>query len=81
MEALPSQPEIESWLVSHLATILEIAPEQVDTTIPFESYGLDSEAAIVISGDIQDWLGCSLEPTLLFDYPTIESLSQYLSEH
>lgn len=70
--------EIEAWLVLQLAQLLNIDPDKVDVTVPFESYGLDSEAAVTLSGDIQEWLGRSLEPMLLFDYPTIEALVQYL---
>ncbi len=72
--------EIQSWLVSYLANLLGIDSDEVDVTIPFERYGLDSEAAIVMSGDLQEWLGYNLEPTLLFDYPTVADLGQYLGD-
>ncbi|MGH2412356.1 MAG: condensation domain-containing protein, partial [Microcystaceae cyanobacterium] len=75
-----TQVEIQDWLVNYLSQLLEIDPEEVDVTNPFERYGLDSSAAVVLSGDLQDWLGCELEPELLFDCPTIETLTQYLTE-
>ncbi|ACK71147.1 phosphopantetheine-binding [Gloeothece citriformis PCC 7424] len=71
--------EIESWLISYLSTHLNLDPEEIDETIPFERYGLDSESAIVLSGDLQQWLQCDLDPTLLFDYPTIQALAHYLA--
>ncbi|MDJ0650142.1 MAG: condensation domain-containing protein, partial [Xenococcaceae cyanobacterium MO_188.B19] len=70
--------EIEAWLIDYLAQELEIEPEAIDITVPFERYGLDSSAAIVLTGDLEDWLGCELEPELLFDYQTIAELTQYI---
>jgi acyl carrier protein len=71
---------IKNWLVGYMATLLETESEKIDPTMPFERYGLDSSAMIVLSGDLQSWLGCQLEPTLLYDYPTIEMLALYLEK-
>jgi acyl carrier protein len=71
---------IQAWLVSYLVKALEIEPNQIDVTISFDRYGLDSAAAIGLTGDLADWLGRDLDPTLLFDYPTIEALAQHLAE-
>ena len=72
--------DIQTWLVSYVAELLEIEPNAIDITIPLEQYGLDSSAAVVLSGDLQDWLECDLDPELLLDYQTIEALTQYLIE-
>ncbi|BAZ50021.1 phosphopantetheine-binding protein [Nostoc sp. NIES-4103] len=76
---IPTAAEIQAWTVSYLANLLEVAPEEVDVTIPFDRYGLDSLAAVSLTGDLQDWLGYDVDPTLLYDYPTIEGLVNYLS--
>jgi acyl carrier protein len=72
--------EIEEWLVSYLAQVLEIPPDEVEVAIPFERYGLDSATAIGMSGELGDWLGDELDPTLPYDYPTIESLARHLAD-
>ena len=77
-EKPPDKSQIQAWLISQLAQTLEIDAKKIDVTLPFESYGLDSESAVVLSGELQDWLNCNLEPTLLFDYPTIEAVTEYL---
>jgi acyl carrier protein len=79
LKQLPSTAEIQAWIVSYLAKLLEVNPDEVDITIPFERYGLDSSAAVGMTGDLEDWLGCEVDPTLLYDYPTIKNLVQYLS--
>lgn len=74
-----SATEIQAWVVNYLADLLEVEPEEVDTAIPFDRFGLDSSAAVGLTGDLADWLGCEVDPTLLYDYPTIESLVKHLS--
>lgn len=70
--------EIQDWIISHLAELLEVKTDEIDITIPFNRYGLDSSEAIGMTGELEDWLGQRLHPTLLYDYPTIEKLAQYL---
>lgn len=72
--------EIRQWLVSYLAKSLELEPEQIETTVSFNYYNLDSALAIELTGDLSNWLGCDLDPMLLYDYPTIEALVKYLIE-
>lgn len=71
--------EIEAWIVSYLANLLNIDPDKIDNSIPFDRYGLDSAGAVGMSGDLEGWLGSEFEPTLLYDYPTIEALAEYLA--
>ena len=71
---------IQEWLVQTLAKDLGFEVEEIDTTRPFAEYGLDSIAAVTMAGDLEDWLGLELPPTLLWDYPEIETLAQYLAE-
>jgi acyl carrier protein len=71
--------DIQDWMVDRLAELLGIAPEAVDVEITFDRYGLDSSAAIGLTGDLADWVGIEIEPTLLYDYPTVEALAQHVS--
>jgi acyl carrier protein len=70
---------IQTWIVEYLAQLLEVDPADVDVTIPFDRYGLDSAAAVGMTGELADWLDHEMDPTLLYDYPTIESLVQHLA--
>ncbi|MGA9769013.1 MAG: acyl carrier protein [Blastocatellia bacterium] len=71
---------IQGWLRTQLAESLVTDPAQIDVREPFASYGLSSVAAISLTADLEDWLQIRLEPTLAWDYPTIELLARYLSE-
>ncbi|MEB3357148.1 MAG: acyl carrier protein [Synechococcales bacterium] len=72
--------EIQTWIINYLAELLEVDPDEIDPTVPFDCYGLDSAVAVGMTGDLEDWLGQRLDPTLLYDYPTVESFAQHLSE-
>ena len=80
IKRLPSKSEIETWIVNYVAELLEVEPNKIDVTIPFDRYGLDSSAAVGLAGDLEDWLERELDPTMVYDYPTIKSLTQHLIE-
>jgi acyl carrier protein len=70
--------EIRQWMMNYVAGLLEIQETEVKTDVPFDQYGLDSMAAVGMTGDLEEWLGEKLDPTLLYDYPTIDAFSAHL---
>ena len=70
--------EIHNWLIAYLAELLQIEAREIDIKIPFDSYGLDSATAIGLTGDLETWLAIELDPTLIYDYPSVETLSLHL---
>ena len=79
LSAASEAEAIQGWLIDKLAEVLEIEPNQIDVGQDFEEYGLESAEAINLSGDLEDYLGRRLPPTLLWDYQNIEDLTQYLA--
>jgi acyl carrier protein len=75
---LPTVEEIRQWMMNYVAGLLEIQETEVKTDVPFDHYGLDSLAAVGMTGDLEEWLGEKLDPTLLYDYPTIDAFSSHL---
>ncbi|HEV7509231.1 MAG TPA: SDR family NAD(P)-dependent oxidoreductase [Thermoanaerobaculia bacterium] len=75
----PDAIRIQEWLVARLAEELELSPAEIEVSEPYSSYGLSSREAVGISGDLEEWLGTRLSPTLLYDYPSIEALSRHLA--
>lgn len=72
--------DIDTWLINYLADLLEVPVDAIDPTANFQELGLDSSLAISLTGDLEEWLGCRINPTLLYNYTTIESLSSGLAE-
>ena len=73
-----SASEIRQWIADYLADLLEVDKDEIDTSLPFDRYGLDSSAAVGMTGDLEDWLGVEVDPTVIYDYPTVDALSSYL---
>lgn len=70
---------LTDWLVNRLAQMMQIKKESIDITEPFAIYGMDSLKAVQLSGDLEELLQKELPSTLVYDYPNIRSLAQYLS--
>ncbi len=71
---------IEEWLRVNVARELELDPDEIDTRQPLSRYGLDSLAAVSLSGELEVWLGRELPPDLLTSFPTIEALARSLAD-
>ncbi|MDM0053046.1 type I polyketide synthase [Variovorax sp. J22R115] len=69
---------IRNWIVAWMAARLGVAPVRLDVQAPFATLGLDSLAAVQLSGDLGRWLARSLSPTIVFDHPTPEALARHL---
>lgn len=76
----PSKAAIQNWLQLRIAESIEATAEEIDPTLPFSYYGLDSVAAFEIADELEIWLGRELPQTLTWDYPNIELLSSFLAE-
>lgn len=77
-KTLPDRVKIKTWIINYIADLLEVESSKIDASIPFDRYGLDSSAAVGLAGDLEDWLDEELDPTMLYDYPTIDSLTEHL---
>jgi amino acid adenylation domain-containing protein len=74
-----SSGEIQNWLIAQLAKRLGVSEAEIDPRRAFASYGLDSVQAVLLAGDLESWLGRTLSPVLIYDYPTIAALASHLA--
>jgi acyl carrier protein len=72
--------ETQLWLTNRLSEMLQIAPESVDPEKSLAAYGLGSSQGMELTGDLEQWLGRKLPATLIWDYPTIVSIAEYVSK-
>ncbi|WP_108920541.1 acyl carrier protein [Mycobacterium montefiorense] len=69
---------IDDWLATKIAGYLSITPDMVDRDRSLADYGLDSVYAVTICGEIEDAFGLPIEPTLAWDYPSVNAMSDHL---
>jgi len=68
-----------TYLRAQIATVLGMdSPEQMEPRQRLFDLGIDSLMALQLKNRLEPSLGCTLPQTLLFDYPTIEALTDYL---
>ena len=58
-----------------------MGPDKIDIRESFSNYGLSSLDAITLSGDMEEFIGRRLSPTITYDYPSIATLSNFLAEN
>lgn len=75
----PTAEQIQQWLVGNIADRLDISPDEINIDDPITDLGLSSRETIMLSGELEDWLGRRLSPELLYEYPQIKQLSEMLA--
>ncbi|MFT7521651.1 MAG: acyl-CoA synthetase (AMP-forming)/AMP-acid ligase II/acyl carrier protein, partial [Kiritimatiellia bacterium] len=77
VERVPTTQEAERWLT---AWISENRPSQgVDPDATFVELGLDSAELLLLGGEIEQWLGGTVRPTLPYELPTPRLLASHLA--
>ena len=71
--------EIEIWLARAIARSLRVDEREIDVHQPFAELGMDSIAAVELSGDLERWLARRIAPTIVWDYPSIALLAAHLA--
>ncbi len=71
--------DVQAWMTSYLADLLDIPEAEVDPTRPFDQYGLDSAAAVAFTSDLGHWLGVQLDTRLMIENDTIAAVARHLA--
>jgi acyl carrier protein len=70
----------KSWLTEWMVQDMGIDREKIDSRQSFLSYGMDSVQAMTMVGDLEAKLEVRLPPTLAWDFPDIDALSNHLAD-
>lgn len=68
--------EVEHFVKHVIADIMHIDVAEIDSKLPFNSYGIDSLISMELIKPFKDVLGY-LPATLLFEYPTVAKLAKH----
>lgn len=80
---LPATKRIEvltDHVSKQVANVLGSDVKTLDVTIGFFDLGMDSLTSVELRNALQNSLGIDLPSTLIFKYPTIEAVSEFLSD-
>ena len=80
MPAGRDESAIESWLLAWIAREMRLDPSKIDARAPLVNFGMGSRQALLLVGDLEDWLGTKVEPSLAWEHPTVEKISRFLAE-
>ncbi|AXG81635.1 acyl carrier protein [Streptomyces paludis] len=72
--------EAQKWLIDEIAQRLGTDPSEVPADQYFDELDLDSTTALIIAGEMENWLGFELGSTALWYHPTIEALAAHIAE-
>lgn len=66
------------WLTTRLAVYLEVPATTIDLMVPLAEMGVDSVHAISLVGDVEAHFDIDVDPTMIFDYPTLSHIADYI---
>ncbi len=69
--------DLREAVLALFARRAHVAPHALDCDRPFSEYGIDSVDAVEIAHEIEETLGVGLDPTVLWNYPTLNLLLQH----
>lgn len=76
----PTYDTLVDWLAGRIAVYLNSDPAAIETDVAFGDYGLDSVFALNLCTDLEQEFGILAQPTLTWDYPTIDAVAGHLTE-
>jgi acyl carrier protein len=71
---------IRRQLVEAIAAAIQVNPDDVQPTVTFDAMGFDSLSKVGIVPTLEKAFACMLQPDVLFDYPTVESLAKHIGD-
>ena len=73
-----TKESLENWIINWVKENKKLEDIHIDPKESLFSYGLDSIAAVKLSGDLEQFLQRNLEPTIVWEYPCVHDLSEYI---
>jgi acyl carrier protein len=77
---LPTYDTLVDWLINRVASYLSTDADAIETDVAFGDYGLDSVFALNLCTDLEHELGILAQPSIAWDYPTIDDMAGHLTE-
>ncbi|MCZ0867141.1 acyl carrier protein [Dasania sp. GY-19] len=74
-----SRADISEWMSNYLESQLDLTLDWRSKSKTFGELGLSSAEVLEMVFSLSEWLSEEIDETIPFEYPTIETLSEYLA--
>lgn len=71
--------ELTTWMRTYVADLLGVPADHVDPRLTFTDLGLSSIQGAQLTGDLGAHLDMDVEPTVVYEFATIDLLAQELA--
>jgi acyl carrier protein len=71
--------QILQWLTNQLSDELRMPADTIDPMVPLAEMGVDSVHAVSLVGDVEVHFDIDVDPTMIFDYPTLSHIAEYIA--
>lgn len=71
----PTVDEVTAFLRDHVSKRTKVPPEQILGSTVLVDFGLESIDAVLISGHIEDQFQIEVEPSLMFEFHTLDEVA------
>lgn len=79
MSAAPTEAELRRFIRDALASALQVAAQEIDEEQDFDALGLPSLEAVMLTGDLEDWLGRPVDAEAALDHASVARLARHLA--
>ncbi|RBM20687.1 acyl carrier protein [Streptomyces sp. PT12] len=78
--AIIAAQDAQDWLIDKVAHRLGVDRGKVPPEQYFDELDLDSTEALILAGEMENWLGFELGTTALWYHPTIKDLAEHIAQ-
>ncbi|WP_019909401.1 type I polyketide synthase [Paenibacillus sp. HW567] len=75
-----SYEEICHWFVLEIGKVSKKVSSDIDIYVTFDYLGLDSQTLVSLTGALGSWLQKDIDPTVLWEYPSIHLAALYFAK-
>lgn len=73
-----TESAIRDWCIAYVRRTIDDPSIAIGPDATFAEMGLDSASSAYFIVELEEWLGCELDPEIVFDHPTIADLARYI---
>lgn len=78
---LPSHSTLQGWIVTYVASVLDLEPDSVALDQSFHDIGMDSAEVVIMTGVLEEEFAIEVRAELPFEHPTINGFVAALIEN